>query len=53
MTNEELAELMNDNNADLEYLEELLDSLREELAKPKEERNCEEMNELTEAMSVI
>ena len=53
MTNEELAELMNDNNADLEYLEELLDSLREEMAKPKEERNCEEINELTEAISVI
>jgi len=53
MTNERLAELMNENHADLEYLEELLDSLREEMAKPKEERNYEEINELTEALSVI
>ena len=53
MTNEKLAELMNENHADLEYLEELLDSLREEMSKPKEERNYEEINELTDARSVI
>ena len=53
MTNEKLAELMNENNADLEYLEELTDALHEEMAKPKEERNYEEIKELTEAISVI
>ena len=53
MTDVELAELMNENKADLEYLEELTDSLREEMAKPKEERNYEAINELTEAISVI
>ena len=53
MTDVELAELMNENKADLEYLEELTDSLREEMAKPKEERDYEAINELTEAISVI
>jgi len=53
MTDVELAELMNENKADLEYLEELTDSLREEMAKPKEERDYEIINELTEAISVI
>ena len=53
MTNEKLAELMNHNNADLEYLEELTDALREEMAKPLGERDRVEIKELIEAISEI
>ena len=53
MTDQELAALMNQNNADREYLEELQEALRAERAKPAMQQNADEIRELTEAIALI